>query len=144
LKERTSHRRLSGERALTWVDETLSEAIDKVTITGPGGCGKTRLAIQVASDVIHRYPAGLWFIDLSAVRRQLEALPGVERVNDLHVWATGTSDVILTAHLVMPGGHPDDRFFEAATHQLRDQFKIGHVTLQVLREPFMTLCEVDR
>jgi hypothetical protein len=29
-------RRLSGERALTWVDETLSEPIDKITIGGPG------------------------------------------------------------------------------------------------------------
>jgi len=77
----------------------------------------------------------------SSVRRQLESLPGVDRVHDLHVWASGTSDVILTAHLVMPQGHPDDRFFEDATHQLRDRFKIGHVTLQVLRVPFMTLCE---
>jgi hypothetical protein len=30
-------RRLSGERALTWVDETLPQTIDKVTIGGPGG-----------------------------------------------------------------------------------------------------------
>src|ERR1700675_2867066 len=30
-------RRLSGERALTWVDETLSEPIDMITIGGPGG-----------------------------------------------------------------------------------------------------------
>lgn len=80
-------------------------------------------------------------IDLGAVRRQLESLPGVARVHDLHVWASGTSDVLLTAHLVMPDGHPDDRFFESATLALRDRFKIGHVTLQVLREPFMTLCE---
>ena len=70
-----------------------------------------------------------------------EALPGVARVHDLHVWATGTTDVVLTAHLVMPAGHPDDPFFESATHQLRERFKIGHVTLQVVREPFMALCE---
>ncbi len=79
-------------------------------------------------------------IDLVAVRAALEALPGVDRVHDLHVWATGTSDVALTAHLVMPAGHPDDPFFEAATCTLRDHFRIGHVTLQVVREPFMTLC----
>lgn len=30
-------RRLTGERALTWVDETLPQTIDKVTIAGPGG-----------------------------------------------------------------------------------------------------------
>jgi cobalt-zinc-cadmium efflux system protein len=80
-------------------------------------------------------------IDLAAVRAALQALPGVARVHDLHVWATGTTDVALTAHLVMPDGHPDDPFFEHATTQLRERFKIGHVTLQVVREPFMTLCE---
>ena len=47
--------------------------------------------------------------------RVLEALPGVERVHDLHVWATGTTETALTAHLVMPEGHPDDPFFETAT-----------------------------
>src|SRR5207244_1315380 len=35
-------------------------------------------------------------IDLQAVRAELEALPGVACVNDLHVWATGTTQVALT------------------------------------------------
>ncbi len=40
-----------------------------VTIVGPGGIGKTRLALQVAAD-LHgdRYPAGAWFVDLTTVR----------------------------------------------------------------------------
>jgi cobalt-zinc-cadmium efflux system protein len=116
-----------------WLDPVASLVIAFVIVAGTWGL--LRQSMRLMFDGVPEH------IDLIAVRRQLEALPGVERVNDLHVWATGTSDVILTAHLVMPGGHPDDRFFEAATHQLRDDFKIGHVTLQVLREPFMTLCE---
>lgn len=80
-------------------------------------------------------------IDLHAVRRELEALPGVERVHDLHVWATGTTQTVLTAHLVMPAGHPDDAFLEAATGRLRTRFGIGHVTLQVVTQPFMALCD---
>ncbi len=56
-------------------------------------------------------------IDLHAVRRELEALPGVDRVHDLHVWATGTTETALTAHLVMPHGHADDRFLEDATRR---------------------------
>ncbi len=39
-----------------------------VTLTGPGGSGKTRLALGLARDVRDRFPHGTWFIDLAAVR----------------------------------------------------------------------------
>jgi DNA-binding CsgD family transcriptional regulator len=34
----------------------LLQRVRLLTISGPGGCGKTRLAIQAASEVMHRYP----------------------------------------------------------------------------------------
>ena len=116
-----------------WLDPAASLVIALVIVVGTWGLFRQSLHLMFDGVPTH--------IDLHAVRGVLTALPGVDRVHDLHVWATGTSDVALTAHLVMPAGHPDDAFFEAATRRLREQFRIGHVTLQVVREPFMQLCE---
>ena len=79
-------------------------------------------------------------VDLHAVQALLESLPGVARVHDLHVWAMGTSDTALTAHLVMPEAQADDAFLRQASDMLQQRFAIGHVTLQVVRAPFMKGC----
>jgi predicted ATPase/DNA-binding CsgD family transcriptional regulator/tetratricopeptide (TPR) repeat protein len=38
-----------------------------LTLTGPPGCGKTRLAAQTAAEQIERWPNGAWWVDLCAV-----------------------------------------------------------------------------
>ena len=116
-----------------WLDPVASLVIALVIVVGTWQLFRQSLHLMFDGVPEH--------IDLAAVRSALEHLPGVDRVHDLHVWATGTSDVALTAHLVLPAGHPDDAFFESATRLLRERFRIGHVTLQVVREPFMALCE---
>ncbi len=39
-----------------------------VTLTGPGGIGKTRLAVRVAETLSHAFPGGMWFVSLAGVR----------------------------------------------------------------------------
>jgi predicted ATPase/class 3 adenylate cyclase len=38
-----------------------------LTLLGLGGLGKTRLSLQVAADVIHQFPDGVWFLDLAPI-----------------------------------------------------------------------------
>ena len=70
-------------------------------------------------------------IDPRAVRRYLESCSGVSAVHDLHIWAMSTTENALTAHLVLPGGHPGDEFLMNAATELRRRFGIGHTTLQI-------------
>jgi predicted ATPase/class 3 adenylate cyclase len=42
-----------------------------VTLTGPGGSGKTRLALEVASELVPSYKAGVFWVGLSAIREPL-------------------------------------------------------------------------
>src|ERR1700693_5209331 len=59
---------IGREREVAAVKELLlREDVRVVTLTGPGGIGKTRLALQVASEVSERFDAGICFIPLAAV-----------------------------------------------------------------------------
>ncbi len=79
-------------------------------------------------------------VDPLAVHDFLAGLPGVSRVHDLHIWAMDTSQVAMTAHLVMPDSHPDDAFLKAAAEGLHDRFEITHMTLQGMQVPFTDPC----
>ncbi len=39
-----------------------------ITLLGPGGIGKTRLALHAATQLIDAFPGGVWFVDLSGIR----------------------------------------------------------------------------
>ncbi len=51
-----------------------------VTVLGPGGIGKTRLAVQTAAELLDEFPDGVWFINLAPVEREQEVLATVLRV----------------------------------------------------------------
>ena len=51
-----------------------SEGVRLLTLTGPGGIGKTRLSLQAAADLIDRFEDGVYFVDLAPIRDP-EAVP---------------------------------------------------------------------
>ena len=56
-----------GRGELAGVLAQLEEA-RIVTLTGPGGTGKTRLSLQVAAELTGRFADGVWFVPLAAIR----------------------------------------------------------------------------
>ncbi|MDP9316839.1 MAG: NB-ARC domain-containing protein, partial [Chloroflexota bacterium] len=59
---------IGREREVAAVRERLvNSQIRLVTLTGPGGIGKTRLALQLANDMLATFPDGTYFVALAAI-----------------------------------------------------------------------------
>lgn len=106
-----------------WIDPAISLVIVAVVLWSTWGLLRESLVM-----VLQAVPSG---IDLDAVRHTLLRLPGVTRVHDLHIWPMSTTEAALTAHLVMPGGHPGDAFLRDLQHRLAHDFRIDHTTVQI-------------
>ena len=107
----------------TWLDPAVSLAICVVIVWGTWGL--LRDSVNLA---LHAVPAG---VEIAQVKAYLAALPGVTQVHDLHVWGMSTTEAALSAHLLIPGGHPGDEFLEKLQQTLHDEFSIEHATVQI-------------
>jgi predicted ATPase len=59
---------IGRQREVAAVQHLLGdEGARLVTLTGPGGTGKTRLALAVAEGIAERYRDGVWFVDLAPI-----------------------------------------------------------------------------
>ncbi len=106
-----------------WIDPLVSLVIAALILWQTWGLLRETVEMSLAA-----VPRA---IDYDAVTAALIALPGVTKVHDLHIWPMSTTEPVLTAHLVIPGGSPGDGFLAAARTMLHDRFAIGHATLQV-------------
>jgi cobalt-zinc-cadmium efflux system protein len=106
-----------------WLDPAVSLAVVGVIFASTWGLARDSFGLA-----LHAVPAG---IDPVAVRAFLAARPGVADVHDLHIWGMSTTENALSAHLVIPDGHPGDRFLAETAQGLEQRFRIGHATLQI-------------
>ena len=71
-------------------------------------------------------------ISLGAVRAQLESIPGVEAVHDLHIWTVTSGVVAMSAHAVVRDPERHQHVLEHIIDAMR-LFGIQHVTVQIER-----------
>jgi cobalt-zinc-cadmium efflux system protein len=86
-----------------------------------------RLLRDVVAVLMEATPAQ---VDLQRVRERLLELDGVSAVHDLHVWTLAGDRLLLSAHLSIHSDSDWPDTLLAAQRRLRDEFDIGHATLQ--------------
>lgn len=106
-----------------WLDSAVSLVIAAVVVWGTWGLLKE--SFNLSLDAV---PAA---IDTEKVRDYLAGLDRVRDVHDLHIWALSTTEVALTAHLVVEGDEREDALVHQVQEELHEKFEIHHATLQI-------------
>ena len=89
---------IGRERELALVRGLLREA-SLVTLTGPGGIGKTRLSLQIAASVLEEFPDGVWLVELASISDEALVPRAVAQVLGLQEEAGAGVVKALCAHL---------------------------------------------
>ena len=118
-----------GALAIRFTGWTVIDPIIAVLI-GLWVLPRTWVLLRQAGHVLMQgVPAG---VDLDAVRDAMQAQPGVAAVHDLHVWALGSREPILTAHVLLANDAADtDGIRITMAEMLHERFDIDHATLQL-------------
>lgn len=72
-------------------------------------------------------------IDLSAVRKSIDEIPGVDQVHDLHVWTVTSGMICMSGHAVVHNPDQNQRVLQEIHRAMREQFGISHITVQLER-----------
>lgn len=120
----------------TWIDPVMSLLIAAIVVVGTWSLFHQSLHMMFDGVPLN--------IDLNKVRDCLMELPGVVGVHDLHVWAMSTSQVALTAHLVVADtGIDTSGLLANAQKELDEHFDIEHVTLQIESQDYARSCSLS-
>jgi cobalt-zinc-cadmium efflux system protein len=77
-------------------------------------------------------------IDLGAVRRAIDEIPGVDNVHDLHVWTVTSGFLAMSGHAVCQDPAQNQRILAEIHRCMRETFGIDHVTVQLERPSQVT------
>jgi predicted ATPase/DNA-binding SARP family transcriptional activator len=89
------------ERELAELSALLAPTAETrlVTVVGPGGMGKTRLALEAASRQLEHYPDGVWFVSLAPVQSAEAIAPTVAQALGLSFFGPDPPDQQLVRYL---------------------------------------------
>lgn len=118
---------------MAWIDPAVALVIAGVIAFGTWGL--FRESLRLAMDAVPGQIAP------AEVASFLRAVPGVQSVHDLHVWAMSTSETALTAHLVVPEREIRDEDLARISGELQHRFGIGHAAIQVERRECGAECD---
>ncbi len=91
---------IGREREVAEVGQRLRDPQTRLlTLTGPGGTGKTRLALQVAAEVVEAFPDGVFFVNLAPLSDPALVLPTVAQT--LGVVEAGSQPLRASLHAVL-------------------------------------------
>jgi cobalt-zinc-cadmium efflux system protein len=115
---------LSG--AILWltgwnpIDPIITILFSSVIVFGSGKIIKQTISILMEST-----PEG---VDPIALEKDLNSIPGVKEVHDLHVWSVSAKKIALSAHLVAEDTHAA---LNEAHRLIEKNYNISHMTIQV-------------
>ena len=107
----------------------LADPVASVLVTVIVIFGAWRLVRESVDVLLESTPS---HISLGAVRAQLEKIPGIESVHDLHVWTVTSNVVAMSVHAIVREPDRHQHVLEHV-HDAMRLFGIGHVTVQLER-----------
>lgn len=104
------------------IDPVVSIVVAAIIFAGTWGL--LRESMNLAIDAVPER------IDAEQVILFLSALPSVQNVHHLHIWGLSTTDVALTAHMVLSHADNNDALLAQIREELHHRFDINHATIQ--------------
>jgi cobalt-zinc-cadmium efflux system protein len=118
-----------------WLDPAISLLISAVIVFSTWQLLRDSLHLAIQG-----VPSG---IDIAKIRAYLSGRSGVSAIHDLHIWPISTTETALTAHLVIPSGHPGDNFLWNIAEEMKADFSIHHSTIQIEVGDSKKRCELE-
>ena len=108
----------------SWIDPALSLVIAALILWSSAGIVRETLNI-----LLEGTPQG---VNLAEIRTEMEAVPGVQNVHDLHIWNIGSQSRAMACHVTIDDIPPSEStvILGRINHLLKEHFDICHSTIQ--------------